>query len=676
MANSILGGLNQEATQGELLFAAAYYLSAILERMPRVDANDKLLVSHAESNPTVSIAASQTLATLTTAGTLQNLGAASRPADAVPMHLANVGALHLYDRLFATGNAMPMTANLRKMMHRKSIEYPAANPAGNTAAGTFVVSDKSDVIPGHDTAYYVGGVSAIWNYNADQDAWMQLPNSGAAGTFAAGACGEFRAISAPAGAITNTATAGTTTTLTTGLNLARNLAGCRIRIVGGTGSGYEGTITGNTLGASAVITVSPASGTAFSATTQYRIFAGSMWFMNAGTTAVGFVVYDRATNTWTARSVTNLPTAWGTDAQLVSTPSCSSNSGSAVYSGTATAGDLTSLTNSGATWGVNALARGKVTITGGTGAGQWQWVASNTATVITLEGNWIPVQGRTAVAPDTTSTYQVTGLGFVQSLVTAGAATSLTDSTKTWATNAWVNYQVRIVAGTGAGQIRAITASTATTLTVAAWTTNPDTTSVYRIEGNDDYLYLLGNAAVTLYRYSISGNAWSTLTPAAARGAAPGAGMTADWIDGVPDADWQSGTSPAHYSTTVLKQNGRYLYSFRGAATAVLDLYDIAANTWISGVAYGNQMETFTTGSCSVDIDGQIYLQKDATGRVYKFDVAKNCLDPFLFNPVPQSTAVAGDKMFLATQSEGGSKLTYLYSLANTKADMARWLIV
>ena len=96
---------------------------------------------------------------------------------------------------------MTTTVNLRKMLHRKSAEYCAPNPAGNTAAGAFIVSDKSNIIQSHDIAYYVGGASAIWNYNSDQDAWIQLPNSGAAGTFAAGACGEFRAVSAPAGVI-------------------------------------------------------------------------------------------------------------------------------------------------------------------------------------------------------------------------------------------------------------------------------------------------------------------------------------------------------------------------------------------------------------------------------------------------------------------------------------------
>lgn len=223
---------------------------------------------------------------------------------------------------------MATVSKLRKMLHRKSAEYCAANPAGNTAAGSFVVSDKSNIIPFHDIAYYIGGASAIWNYNADQDAWLQLPNSGIAGTFAAGACGEFRALSAPGGVFNQTASgAGSTTTIQTALTLTRDLAGCELHVVGGTGIGYTGTIKRNGLGANALITLETASGVAFDATTVFRLYAGSLWFFNAGTAAVGFSVYDRATNAWTARSVASLPTAWGTDAQLVSTGGRMSNGG-------------------------------------------------------------------------------------------------------------------------------------------------------------------------------------------------------------------------------------------------------------------------------------------------------------------------------------------------------------
>lgn len=494
---------------------------------------------------------------------------------------------------------MTLANTLRKMVHRKSAEYCAPNPAGNTAAGAFIVSDKSNIIPQHDIAYYLGSLTSAWNYNADHDAWLQLPSPPAGGTFGAGSCGEFRAISAPGGAITQTATGGSTTTINTGLTLTRDLAGCEIRAMAGPGAGYSGIIKTNGLGANAVITVETASGVAFTSATQFQIFAGSLWFMNAGASAVGFSVYDRATNAWTARSVTGLPTTWGTDAQLVSTPGRTSNG----------------------------------------------------------------------------------GLGFVNGTAASGAATTLTAlADKSFLLNQWANYQVRIISGTGAGQIRTISSNTAgvsPVLTVsAAWTTNPDNTSVYRIEGNDDFLYLLGNGAVAMYRYSISGNSWTTLAPTAARGGAPGAGMTADWIDGVKATEWNDNLYSNHYSTTVVHQNGRYIYSFRGAAGNVLDLYDIAANTWISGIAYGQQNEAFGAGSCSVDLDGYIYIQKDATGRIYRFDVARNVLEPWVLNPVPQGAAVAGDKMIMTTFSEGANSLNYLYTLGQTRAELTRWLVV
>jgi hypothetical protein len=69
---------------------------------------------------------------------------------------------------------------------------------------------------------------------------------------------------------------------------------------------------------------------------------------------------------------------------------------------------------------------------------------------------------------------------------TAGAASTLTDSGKTWTVNEFAGLSITITAGTGAGQVRTIASNTATVITVStAWTTNPDTTSQYAIEGGD-----------------------------------------------------------------------------------------------------------------------------------------------------------------------------------------------
>lgn len=69
-----------------------------------------------------------------------------------------------------------------------------------------------------------------------------------------------------------------------------------------------------------------------------------------------------------------------------------------------------------------------------------------------------------------------------QGTATAGAASTLTDSSKSWTTNIWTGYQIRIVAGTGAGQTRTVASNTSTVITVSSsWGTNPDTTSQYQI---------------------------------------------------------------------------------------------------------------------------------------------------------------------------------------------------
>lgn len=155
-------------------------------------------------------------------------------------------------------------------------------------------------------------------------------------------------------------------------------------------------------------------------------------------------------------------------------------------------------------------------------------------------------------------------------------------------------------------------------------------------------------------------------------------GGTAGWIDGV--AAWNGNeTAVAHYSTTVFKQNGRYIYSFRGAATSTLDIYDIAANTWISGVAYGGQQETFTTGTAAKDIDGAIYIVKEATGRLFRFDVDANRLLPFSTNTNQVAlggAAVAGDKSFFLPYNDGGTELLFLYTVRHSAADLTRMLLI
>lgn len=66
------------------------------------------------------------------------------------------------------------------------------------------------------------------------------------------------------------------------------------------------------------------------------------------------------------------------------------------------------------------------------------------------------------------------------------SSSTLSDSTKTWATNIWQGYSITITSGTGAGQTRTISSNTLNQITVSQnWSVNPNTTSKYRINGRN-----------------------------------------------------------------------------------------------------------------------------------------------------------------------------------------------
>lgn len=87
---------------------------------------------------------------------------------------------------------------------------------------------------------------------------------------------------------------------------------------------------------------------------------------------------------------------------------------------------------------------------------------------------------------------------------TSGTSTTLVDSGQSWTTNAYADMYVWIHSGTGSGQMRQISSNNSTSVTVgSAWSTNPDSTSQYRIiyTGTDPYFNssIDGNGARTFY---------------------------------------------------------------------------------------------------------------------------------------------------------------------------------
>ena len=251
---------------------------------------------------------------------------------------------------------------------------------------------------------------------------------------------------------------------------------------------------------------------------------------------------------------------------------------------------------------------------------------------------------------------------------TSGSAYTAVCSTRIWAVNQWVNYQASIVSGTGAGQIRTILANTTTTLSVGTWTVAPDDTSVIQIEGNDDNLYLLGNAAVTMYKFSISSGAWVALAPLTARAAVTGAGMSANWIWTTSEPIW------ADHRNIV---SGRRIYSMRGGASTALDYYDIPTNTWVSTLLYSPATTTFTTGSKYALVKGRyLYIMKEATGRFYRLDLVHLNMDPLMHMNYPQGAAVAGDTMFDVSYTDGATTITWIQLILNTTLINMRFMLI
>lgn len=214
------------------------------------------------------------------------------------------------------------------------------------------------------------------------------------------------------------------------------------------------------------------------ATSVFRICSGAIYLITNSSGTYGMQQYDILTDTWYIRTITSssFPTN-PTDGAVKHT----GDSYTIWEKGTATAGSTTTLTDSSKNWTVNQFVGEYVRIFSGTGEDQVRLIASNTATVLT----WVTV----GTAPTTSSQYFIEG--FDGGTATAGTVSSLTDSTKTWTTDRWKNYGLRITGGTNKGKTLSIISNTATVLT----TTPPlaaalDATSTYSIVGEDASLYI------------------------------------------------------------------------------------------------------------------------------------------------------------------------------------------
>lgn len=464
---------------------------------------------------------------------------------------------------------MTISINQRKMLDRQQWEMVA--PVGINLFDCAVESSTQwDQLQmwGYNTTTFL-------LYSPLYDSWMRIPDAGFT-TFT----GTSGSITYSPNGPTGTATAGSSTTLTTALTLPGGLKDYTIRLTSGTGAGQERTIAYNSIGTNSVITVTSAWTTTPDATSTFVILSGRFWVFN-GTATVALRYFDVATSTWSAALA--VPTALTTGVRIVATPSY----GNVQATGTATGGTTTTLTN----------------------------------------------------------------------------------SAKAWTTNQFANSQVRILSGTGAGQVRTIASNTGTVLTVSvAFTTTPDATSVYNIEPNDDYLYATGGTAVTLVRYSISANTWTTLSPGTAR-TTPVAGATMNFIGTTTSTAWANESDI---------KNSRYLYAFNASSSLPLSYYDIAANTWVNYTAaqVNRYMNSVAGGvyapvgnNWSVASDREfIYLSTagsaSATMPVYRYNAVTNTVEPFsTFVMSSAMGSIGGNRTLISVFTEGATKVRYFYFL-------------
>lgn len=248
---------------------------------------------------------------------------------------------------------------------------------------------------------------------------------------------------------------------------------------------------------SQTVTLDSAWGTTPDSTSVYRIQSGMILNVtsSSGTTPAApfyaMQAYDILTDTWyVLPTYTNILAAAITDVNIERT----TENASIWERGVATSGTTTTLVDAAhgvdfPNWKTNQWAGYWLYIFSGTGEGQIRQIASNTGNTLT----W----STAGTAPTTTSRYMI--LGFDAGTATSGAASTLTDSTKAWATNRWTNYAVRILAGTGRGQIRQIVSNTGTALTIqGTWATNPDSTSVYAIQADPERLFIIAGGVAAI----------------------------------------------------------------------------------------------------------------------------------------------------------------------------------
>ena len=208
--------------------------------------------------------------------------------------------------------------------------------------------------------------------------------------------------------------------------------------------------------------------------------------------------------------------------------------------------------------------------------------------------------------------------------------------------------------------LTASASASATSLTVSSLTVGIPASTVAPFYNQ---MYAVGSNATVMYRYTVGTNVWSTTSSNTSNPAIPavtgaiGAGCAIKWLPSI--------------STDKL-------YILRGGATANIYTYSLSGNTFATETFYPTT-ETFTTGTCVAvrsvgGVQKNIYIQKDNTGRVYKYNAITKQLEPFMTQWIyPAGTAYVGDRVCILTSPDG---VDFLYLFVTGTQAVVRYALI
>lgn len=377
---------------------------------------------------------------------------------------------------------------------------------------------------------------------------------------------------------------------------------------------------------------------------------GSVWLLIGNGTVAYFYKYDIASNSWSTMSIASVPATLGTDFSIVFPEPQLNNNSLGYHSGITRTITTSGVVTTGATSIAvsalpQALASGArlrfgsfdVTLTANANAGD------TTLSVVTL-----PYGINAGTLIETPRG----GLVTVRNTAAAGATSVDVYPIRRALTNGSIFKVERYVV------LTASAAANATSITVSAvnYSLESGATAYYY-----DHMYLVGNNATVMYRYSVSGNAWATTNASAvsipAVTGAVGGGCTIKWLPSyAPDK----------------------LFIVRGNATSNIYSYDLVTNTFATA-AFHPSTETFTTASThtarSIGNKGySIISSKDATMRIYEYDPSLSRLHPKMNQWLyPTGAAVQGDR---ATCLRSPDEVEFYYLLLPSSTAFVRCALI